>query len=137
MSPSNPTKYSYYDSKFAECFEISATKADIDGMENSSSSKSATKAKVDDMEDFFQSPKFGNCDPKTCANASPRCLYKKNECNTVQPKERRNAVGQIELAAQIAASTEIPAVKAQQKAKARKSPVYKWVEKVDKWNQEM
>ncbi|KAL8772477.1 MAG: hypothetical protein Q9209_002429 [Squamulea sp. 1 TL-2023] len=53
-----------------------------------------------------------------------RRFEKKQELNVTQPTKRRNAVSQIELAAQIAENTEIPAVKAHEKAKERKVREY-------------
>ncbi|KAL8723880.1 MAG: hypothetical protein Q9166_008230, partial [cf. Caloplaca sp. 2 TL-2023] len=49
---------------------------------------------------------------------------KKQEPSVVPPAKRRNAGSQIELAAQIVESTEIPAVEAHEKAKARKVKEY-------------
>ena len=69
---------------------------------------------------FGMSSTLGEINPSNY-NARTGCFEEKPECSSTQ---RRNAVAQIELVAQIAESTEIAAVKAKEGAKVRKMPVY-------------
>ncbi|KAL8915644.1 MAG: hypothetical protein Q9172_006813 [Xanthocarpia lactea] len=63
--------------------------------------------------DLSSTPGLGKTNPSNY-NARTGCFEEKPECSITQ---RRNAVAQIELAAQIAESTEIAAVKAHKRAK--------------------